>query len=319
MRLCLILPAFNEEAAIQDTIEEYRLCFPKIQIVVIDNNSNDETVKRAADSLDMRRDLIVSEKRQGKGFAVKSGLSRIDADIYIMTDADATYPAEDASLLVAELVKTRADMIVGDRVSGGAYERQNLRVGHGFGNRFLTMIISKLAGQRYFDVLSGLRVMSRPFVSKLDVRASGFQLETELNVVAAFLRAHVIEIPISYRQRGENSHSKLNTIKDGFRILSFALSNWIAFAPLQPFLLVASFAGALSALLGFRVIFGFLNTGWPYTTTAVAAVASGLIAILAIFFGLTLKILVRNARREEISSFLESKRLWNAALDETCL
>jgi hypothetical protein len=165
-------------------------------------------------------------------------------------------------------------------------------------------------------VLSGLRIMSRPFVSNLDVRSSGFQLETELNVVAAYLRAEVIESPIHYRKRGEDSHSKLNTIRDGIKILRFAFLNWVSFAPMQLFMLLATSMSILSMLLIYRVIEGYINTGWPYTTTATAAVATGLIAILSVFFGLALRISGRNMRRFEISRFLEMKRAWNKRLDD---
>jgi Glycosyl transferase family 2 len=319
LNLCIVIPAYNEERAIAATIREYKAAFPEARLVVVDNNSSDNTGAMAKGALDPERDLLLFERRLGKGYAVKTGLSRIDADIYMMTDGDATYPAEDARQLVDEILRSRSDMLVGDRISGGVYDGQNTRSGHGMGNHLLTAVISSLAGQSYQDVLSGLRVMSRPFVAALDVRSSGFQLETEMNVIAAYLRADVVEIPISYRQRGEESHSKLNTIRDGIRILKFALTNWIAFTPLQPFLLLSVLMAPISGALGFRVIAGFLETGWPYTTTATAAVASGLVAILALFHGLTLRILVRNDRRREIVCFLEAKREWNARLDATRL
>lgn len=315
MKLCIVIPAYNESSAIGATISEYRQTFPEARIVVVDNNSTDGTAEKARAALDPSRDLLVAEMRQGKGFAVKSGLSRVEADIYIMTDGDATYSADDARRLLDKMLARRCDMMVGDRVSGGAYAAQNTRAGHGWGNKLLTSVISSLAGQSYRDVLSGLRVMSRPFVAALDIRSSGFQLETEMNVVAAYLRADVVEEPIEYRQRGQDSHSKLNTIRDGIRILGFALTNWVAFAPMQPFSLLAALMASISALLGYRVVAGFFQTGWPYTTTATAAVSSGLVAILAVFFGIALRILGRNDRRREIAVFLEGKRQWNACLD----
>lgn len=316
MKTCVVIPAYNEANAIADTIKEYREAFPDSCIVVVDNNSTDATSENAWRCLNRDTDLLLVEHKQGKGFAVKTGLSRVDADIYILTDGDATYPAQDAKRLYNEMLERRCDMMVGDRVSGGAYAAQNTRPGHSWGNKLLTSAISSLAGQKYKDVLSGLRVMSRPFVSNLDVRSSGFQLETEMNVVAAYLRADVIESPIDYRQRGEDSHSKLNTIHDGIRILRFAFINWVSFAPMQLFMILASAMSILSLLLIYRVIEGYINTGWPYTTTATAAVATGLIAILSVFFGLALRISGRNMRRFEISRFLEMKRVWNKGLDE---
>lgn len=315
MKICVVIPAFNEESSIAQTIVEYKDALPAAQIVVVDNNSTDATAAEALRVIDPARDFLLREHRQGKGFAIKSGLSRIDADVYVMTDGDATYAADDAHRLLLCLLEERADMLVGDRVSSGSYAAQNTRMGHNWGNRLLTFVIAKLARERYRDVLSGLRVMSRPFVAALDIRSSGFQLETELNVLAAYLRARVIEMPIAYRQRPSGSNSKLNTIRDGLRILEFAITNWIAFAPMQLFTIVAIVMGTISAMLGWRVIGGFLTTGWPYTTTATAAVASGLVAVLAIFFGVSLRILGRNDRRREIAIFLEMKRCWNAKLD----
>lgn len=315
IRICIIIPAYNEEPTVGSTIEEYKAAFPDARLVVVDNNSSDRTSEVARAALDPATDLLLFEPRQGKGSAVKRGIGRLVADVYIMTDGDATYPASEAVKLVAELLRTRSDMLVGDRVSGGAYDRQNVRLGHGFGNRMLTKVISRLAGQPYNDVLSGLRIMSRPFVSMLDMRSSGFQLETELNVIAAYLRADVVERPIAYRQRGEGSRSKLSTLRDGSRILYFALTNWIAFAPMQAFSLYAAVATLVAAGLGYRVVAGFIESGWPYTTTAVAAAAAGISAALAIFNGFTLRILVRNDRRREIAHFLEARRTWNARLD----
>lgn len=315
MKLCIVIPAYNEEKAISITINEYRKVFPEASIVVIDNNSDDDTSKEASSALSLDKDLLLTEFQQGKGYSVKTGLARLDSDIYIMTDGDATYPAEDARRMVDEMLKSRVDMLVGDRISGGGYAAQNSRIGHNLGNVFLTFVISKLTGKKYIDVLSGLRVMSRPFVSALDIRSSGFQLETEINVIAAYLRADVIETPISYRARPDESSSKLNTIKDGFKILGFALTNWIAFAPLQPFLLTAGIMILVSVLLGYRVIAGYLETGWPYTTTALGAAAFAIVAVLALFFGISLRILGRNDRRREIARFLEAKRVWNSRLD----
>jgi glycosyltransferase involved in cell wall biosynthesis len=315
IQICIVIPAFNEERPIAGTIREYKEAFPEARMVVVDNNSTDGTRAVARGMLDAQKDVLLFERRQGKGYAVKTGLSRLVADVYVITDGDATYPAEDARRLLEKLLELRADMLVGDRVSGGTYDKQNVRSGHGWGNRLLTAVISRLSGERYSDVLSGLRVMSLPFVSALDVRSTGFQLETEMNVVASYLRADVIEMPIVYRRRVEGSHSKLNTVRDGFQILYFALTTWVAFAPMQAFSVFAAIALLVASGLGVRVIAGFMEHGWPYTTTAVAASAAGLSAILAFFIGLTIAVLGRNDRRRDIAQFLNAKRAWNAKLD----
>lgn len=315
IRVVVVIPAYNEEVAITQTVRDYQHAFPEASIIVVDNNSRDGTQKAAASALRPGRDLLLFERRQGKGYAVKRGFSRLEADVFIMTDGDMTYPAQDARALYERLLSSRSDMIVGDRLAVGVYDAQNARFGHSFGNRMLTALISNLAGQRYNDVLSGLRIMSSPFVECLDVRSEGFQLETEINIVAAYLRADVMEVPISYQGRPEGSTSKLSTVKDGLRILRFAVLNWIAFLPLQFFSIVSLVGWSAAILLGYRVVSGFLQTGWPFSTTAILGVASGLVGTIALFTGLSLKIQGRLSRRQEISRFLQRKRSWNATLD----
>lgn len=314
--ICIVIPAYNEEKAIRDTIRDYREQFPQADIVVVDNNSSDNTASCAREELAGARGFVISEPLQGKGNAVKTGLSRIDADIYVMTDGDGTYPARDAKKLVDELLERRCDMVVGDRLSGGSYMKQNKRSGHNFGNKFLSRYISSLAGQQFRDVLSGLRIMSRPFVSALDVRSSGFQLETELNIIAAYLRANVVELPIEYLPRPEGSFSKLSTYRDGIKILQFAILNWIAFYPLRAFGILALMAFTVSGVLGAWVFYVFFKTGaMPYPSTAVLAAALGLVGLQSIFTGLSLRITGRNTRRIDISRLIEERRRWNDKLD----
>jgi hypothetical protein len=317
MKICILIPAYDEAATIRETIDDYRRVFPSAVFVVIDNNSTDATSEVARGALNLKRDYLLSEEKQGKGSAVKAGLSRVSADVYIMTDGDNTYPADDAAQLVDTLVKSRCDMAVGDRFSGGSYAAQNDRLGHSIGNRFLTWYISVLAGQRYCDVLSGLRIMSRPFVSMLGIQSTGFQLEAELNIVAAYTGAKVIECPTAYLKRPEGSQSKLSTWGDGLRIMWFAFINWIAFYPLQAFGLLAIVAFTVSGLLGVRVMAVFLETGlMPYPSSAVAAATAGLVGLQSLFSGLILYVNGQTQRRRDVAHFLEARRHWNAMIDK---
>ena len=231
----------------------------------------------------------------------------IDADIYVIIDGGGTYSGKDARILTDLMISKRVDMVIGDRLSTGAYSRQNKRLGHLLGNSIMTKIISALSGRNYHDVFSGLRVMSRPFVQALEVRSPGFQLETELNVLAAYLKVSVWEVPIDYDARPLNSSSKLSTVKDGTKILSFALRYCLLFAPLLLFSIIAFITGMVGVALSCRIIHGFIQTGWPYSTTAVAPflVSNDVIAI----FGIALELLVNNSRRREIANFLETKAL----------
>lgn len=320
MKLCVVLPAYNEETAIAEAIAEYAAAFPDAVLVVVDNNSTDATADRARAALDGVDGMVVFEGRQGKGFAVKTGLSRVDADVYVTADSDLSHPADEARRLVDALIERRADMAVGDRISSGSYDQHNTRFGHGVGNRLFSWAISRFAGARFNDVLSGLRAMSRPMVAAQDIESAGFQIETEMNVVAAYLRADVVEVPVAFRARAEGTVSKLNSITDGVRIMWFAAKTWVAFRPLQPFTLFAALALAISFSLGAFVISASVARGFtamPYPSTAVAATAFGVIGVLSFFIGLTLHILVRGQRRRDVASFLEAKRLWNARIDET--
>jgi glycosyltransferase involved in cell wall biosynthesis len=315
VRTVIIIPAYNEAVAIGLTIESYQNAFPGARLVVVDNNSKDDTSAVAKRHLRPERDLLLCEPRQGKGYAVKRGFSRLEGDIFVMTDGDMTYPASDMRRLYDRMLVTRSDMVVGDRQAGGTYQSQNTRFGHSIGNSLLTSVISRLAGQHFSDVLSGARIMSAPLVEHLDVRSEGFQLETEINIVAAHLRADVLEIPIPYNARIKGSESKLSTFRDGWRILKFAILNWIAFLPLQFFVWLGIVGWLCAAVLGYRVVFGFLETGSPYSTTAIAGGTLGIVGTFAIFTGLNLKIQGRNARRQEIARFQQSKRSWNEILD----
>ena len=223
-RVCIIIPVFNENETAANTVLDLKKHLPEADIVVVDNNSTDSTSDEVEKTLDPAKDLLVFEPLQGKGYAVKNGLSRIDADIYVIIDGDGTYSGKDARILTDLMISKRVDMVIGDRLSTGAYSRQNKRLGHLLGNSIMTKIISALSGRNYHDVFSGLRVMSRPFVQALEVRSPGFQLETELNVLAAYLKVSVWEVPIDYDARPLNSSSKLSTVKDGTKILSFALN-----------------------------------------------------------------------------------------------
>lgn len=319
-KVAVIIPAYNESVAIADTIRDYKVHFPEATFVVIDNNSSDDTYERAKGALDPQTDFLLREPRQGKGYAVKRGFSRVEADIFIMTDGDLTYPGEDARRLYEKMCTERMDMVVGDRVSGGQYAQQNKRAGHSLGNHMLTWIISKLSGKRYRDVLSGLRIMSNPLVSMLDIRSAGFQLETEINVVSAYLKADVVEENISYLEREEGSDSKLNTLRDGVRILSFAVLQWISLLPLQFFSIV--FIGCILLSLGLTtfVLTEFAATGFTYMehpSTAVGAATLAIIGMMSFFTGITLHILGQNQQRRDIATLLAHRRQWNETLDAT--
>ena len=228
LRVAVLVPCFNEEAAVATVVADFRKILPAAEIFVYDNNSTDRTVEvaRAAGA------KVRSERRQGKGHVVRRMFADIDADIYVLVDGDATYDAPSAPRMIDTLVNDHLDMVVGFRVdqSVAAY-----RPGHRTGNWMLTSFLSAVFGQAFKDILSGYRVFSRRFVKSFPVLSDGFEIETELSVHALELALPVAEIETPYYARPEGSVSKLNTWRDGFRILGTILKLYRSEKPLTVF------------------------------------------------------------------------------------
>src|SRR5512132_1980887 len=212
LRIAVLVPCFNEEAAVATVVSDFRKALPTAEIFVYDNNSRDRTIEvaRAAGA------TVRSERRQGKGHVVRRMFADVDADIYVLVDGDATYDAPSATRMIDALVNDRLDMVVGFRVdqSVAAY-----RPGHRTGNWMLTSFLSTVFGQAFKDILSGYRVFSRRFVKSFPVLSDGFEIETEMSVHALELRMPVGEVETAYGARPQGSESKLSTWGDGWRIL----------------------------------------------------------------------------------------------------
>lgn len=227
MKIALILPAFNEERTIGATIRDFYRAMPALIFCVVDNNSDDGTVKAAREACAALPGCslrLLSEKRQGKALAVRRAFTEIDADIYIMADADSTYSAADLPLLLAPVLAGEADMVVGDRHRQGHYKRENKRPLHNFGNNLVRGLINKLWKTGLHDILSGYRVFTRSFVKSFPILTSGFELETEITLHAVDKRFRIVELPIAYQDRPAGSASKLSTLRDGRKVLAVIFS-----------------------------------------------------------------------------------------------
>jgi glycosyltransferase involved in cell wall biosynthesis len=219
--LAIILPAYNEDSAIFGTIEAFFKAAPHALIVVVDNASTDNTAmmaNRAFLELGCRGQLLFEEKK-GKANAVRCALEKVKAQIYVLADADQTYPADEIPRLIEPIQKEGVHMVVGDRLSRGAYDNQNTRPFHGLGNRLISAMINIFFGGHLKDCLSGFRALSRSFVKNLPILSSGFELEVEMTIFALHRRYLVREIAISYGSRPQGSVSKLATFRDGLRII----------------------------------------------------------------------------------------------------
>src|SRR5690348_10987521 len=210
--IAVILPCYNEEAAIGNTVRAFRAALPQAQVYVYDNNSKDRTaeVARSAGA------IVRTEIRQGKGNVMRRMFADVEADIYVLADGDDTYDAAAAPAMIAKLEDEGLDLVTGRRVHT---EAAAYRAGHVLGNKMLTGLTSLMFRVRLLDMLSGYRVMSRRFVKSFPFTAAGFGIETELTVHAVRLMMPMAEVDTAYKERPAGSASKLNTWRDGFRIL----------------------------------------------------------------------------------------------------
>lgn len=221
IKVALILPAYNEELTIEATVRAFQAALPEAAIWIINNKSSDATESIAQTTLKSLGCLggVLNESRKGKGNAVRRAFLEIDADFYVLADADLTYPADRVRDLLAPVVDGRADMVVGDRHSDGHYEAENKRALHGIGNKLVRSLVNGLFNAELADIMSGYRVFSRRFVKNYPILVEGFEIETDMTLHALDKRYRIIEIPVAYKDRPMGSISKLNTFSDGARVL----------------------------------------------------------------------------------------------------
>jgi len=297
-RIAVILPCYNEEAAIGATVAAFRAALPDATVYVYDNNSRDRTIEyaRAAGA------VVRSERMQGKGHVVRRMFADVEADVYVMADGDATYDAAAAPAMVRQLVDERLDMVVGARQSEveAAYRR-----GHRFGNALLTGILAWLFGRSFSDILSGYRVFSRRFVKSFPVLSSGFEIETEISVHALELRMPVSETVTAYGARPEGSESKLSTYRDGWRILRTILTLFRVERPVLYFGAIGLALGLIGLLLAIPLVLTYARTGLvPRQPTAILVTGLMILAFLNGFCGLILDTVVRGRREVRRLAYL---------------
>lgn len=296
--IAVLLPCYNEEAAIAQTVAGFRAALPDATVYVYDNNSSDRTVEvaRAAGA------VVRSERMQGKGNVVRRMFADIDADIYVMADGDATYDAPSAPALVARMVDEQLDMVVGSRVT---QVQEAYRAGHQFGNAVLTGMLTRLFGRSFTDILSGYRVFSRRFVKSFPVLTGGFEIETEISVHALELKMPVAEIATPYFARPEGSTSKLSTYRDGFRILRTIITLYRIERPMLFFGAIGALLALGGVALSIPLVSTYLQTGLvPRLPTAVLVTGLMILAALCAFTGLILDTVVRGRREVRRLAYL---------------
>jgi hypothetical protein len=287
LKIAVIIPCYNEATAIATVVADLQRSLPTAVIYVYDNNSRDDTVSQALAA----GAIVRSEPRRGKGYVVRRMFG------------DDTYDATIAHQLVSMLVHQNLDMVNGARVeqSATAY-----RPGHRFGNRLLTGLVQIIFGNDFNDMLSGYRVFSRRFVKSFPQSSGGFEIETELTIHALELQMPVAEIGVTYKDRGENSESKLKTFSDGFRILVTIANLLRQERPMSTFGAIGALLLILSVVLAYPIFVTFLETGLvPRFPTAILATGISVLAFLSFAAGLILDTVTRGRQEAKQMNYLQ--------------
>ncbi len=297
-RIAVLVPCYNEEAAIATVVHDFRVSLPTATIYVYDNNSRDETVARAREA----GAVVRTERRQGKGNVVRRMFADIEADVYVLVDGDDTYDAAAAPALIAKLVEDGLDIVSGQRIATG---QSAYRPGHVLGNRMLTGLTATMFRVELHDLLTGYRIMSRRFVKSFPFTAEGFGIETELTVHAVRLLMPMAEVETRYKERPEGSVSKLSTYRDGFKILFTIASLVREERPLIFFASIFVLLAAFSLLIGTPVVIEYFRTGFvPRLPTALVAVGAMVLAFLSLASGLILDTVTRGRWEDKRMAYL---------------
>lgn len=224
--IAVLIPCFNEEITVGKVVRDFKRALPQATVYVYDNNSTDKTVEKAKEA----GAIVRYEYQQGKGNVVRRMFQEIEAQCYILVDADDTYPASEAAKMTERVLKYHADMVVGDRLSS-TYFKVNKRRFHNSGNRFMRLAVQKLFGGKVRDVMTGYRALSYRFAKTIPVLSQNFEIETELTVYALENNLQVEEIAVAYKERPNGSQSKLSTIRDGISIIKKLLHMFCFYKP----------------------------------------------------------------------------------------
>jgi glycosyltransferase involved in cell wall biosynthesis len=300
-RVAVLVPCYNEEAAIGKVVADFRAALPDAAIYVYDNNSTDRTVEVAAAA----GAIVRRELHQGKGRVVRRMFTDVDADIYVLVDGDATYDAPSAPKMIEMLAAERLDMVCAVRVDR---EEAAYRMGHRAGNRLLTGFVAHVFGQSFTDMLSGYRVFTRRFVKSFPVLSGGFEIETELTVHALELEMPVGEMKTPYYSRPKGSASKLNTWRDGFRILKTVLRLYRAERPMPLFTGLGISLGIIAIGLAIPIFVTYVQEGIvPRLPTAVLSTGLMVLAFLSIACGVILDTVTRGRRELKLLAYLAQR------------
>ena len=290
IEIAVLIPCYNEEQTIKKVINDFQKELPESSIYVCDNNSNDRTFTIAKEA----GATVFKEYKKGKANAVLTCFKNIKADFYLMVDGDDTYPAEYAKQMIEDMKTYNLDMLIGDRISNGTYKEENKRMLHNFGNRLIKELINKIFSAKLEDILSGYRVFSKSFVKNYATLAQGFELETDLSIFALNYNLSIKETPINYRDRPEGSFSKLNTFKDGLKVIKTFFNLYRFYKPLSFFTLLSAIIFLISLVIGSFPIYEYLKFSYIYKVpSAILAISLTIISILIFTCGIVLDTIMK--------------------------
>ena len=293
-KIAVLIPCYNEEKTVEKVVRDFKTLLPEAVIYVYDNNSSDRTVELA----EKAGAVVRHEYMQGKGNVIRRMFREIDAEVYVMTDGDDTYPAEFAREMVDKVLEHQADMVVGDRLSS-TYFTENKRPFHNFGNSLVRGTINRLFHTEIKDIMTGYRAFSYQFVKTFPVLSKGFEIETEMTIHAADKNMQVDNVIIEYRDRPEGSESKLNTYSDGAKVLMSIAKLYRNYKPMNFFGLLALVLAVISIGFFIPVLIEYIATGLvPKFPTLIACGFAMMAAIQSVFAGLVLSAGAQRSRQE---------------------
>lgn len=293
MTTAVLIPCFNEATTIGKVVRDFKAADPTVTVYVYDNNSTDETARLAENE----GAIVVPEYRQGKGLVIRSMFRDIDADCYVLVDGDDTYPVDAILGMRQAVLAGKADMVVGDRLSG-TYFVENKRRFHSAGNRLVRSLVNLIFRSSVHDIMSGGRCLSRRFVKSMPVTSPGFEVETEMTIHALDKRFLIHEVPIKYRDRQGDSHSKLSTFRDGFKVLGTILVLFRDYRPLLFFGVLSAVLLAVALGLFFGPLDEYITTGYVHKVPSlVVSIAAGVGALLSFATGVILDSIRTHSRQ----------------------
>lgn len=293
-KIAVLIPCYNEEKTIEKVVTDVKKALPEATVYVYDNNSTDKTVELA----EKAGAILRHEYKQGKGNVIRRMFREIDAQCYLMIDGDDTYPLDCARELVDKVLNHHADMVVGDRLSS-TYFTENKRPFHNFGNTMMRICINRLFHTDIKDIMTGYRAFSYEFVKTFPVVSTGFEIETEMTIHAVNYNLQVENVVVQYRDRPEGSESKLNTFKDGMRVIKKMLQLYKNYQPLKCFGMFACLLFLVAIVLFVPILIEYFQSGLvPRFPTLIVCGFMVLAGIQSLFAGMILDVTVAKDRRD---------------------